>query len=58
MASEHQTGVPCRGGDEYDAFSRLCRRVHTSLQRPGVAKAAKRAFNRRVRKTPILPEDS
>lgn len=52
MTSSRNTGEPTKGGDEYDAFSGR-RRVLNSFGRPGVAKAAKASFNRRVRKQPI-----
>lgn len=55
MASEHQTGVPRRGGDEQDAFSMKARKLLCAFDRPGVARAAKRAYNRRVRHAK-LPE--
>jgi hypothetical protein len=37
-----------KGGDEYDALSRKARRVLTL--RPGAIRAAKRSFNKRMRK--------
>jgi hypothetical protein len=53
VTSSRQTGEPARGGNEHDAFSRRARRLLTYLGRPGVVKAAKRAFNKRVRRQPI-----
>lgn len=53
MASERQTGVARRGGDEQDAFSRKSRASLCVFKKPGIAKAAKRTFNRRVRR--LLP---
>jgi hypothetical protein len=50
MTSERQTGIPRRGGDEQDALSPRARKIHTVFGRPGAAKAAKRSFNRRVRR--------
>lgn len=58
MTSERQTGEPRKGGDEHDAFSRAARRILGSFKRPGVAKAAKRAFNRRVRRQPVEVADT
>ena len=52
MTSPRNTGEPAKGGEEYDAFSRY-RRILSSFGRPGMAKAAKNSFNRRVRKQPI-----
>ncbi len=37
-----------KGGDEHDALSRKSRRVVTL--RPAVVRAAKRSFNKRIRK--------
>ena len=37
-----------KGGDEYDALSRKARRVLTL--RPAMIRAAKRTFNKRIRK--------
>jgi hypothetical protein len=37
-----------KGGDEYDALSRKSRRVLTL--RPAAIRAAKRSFNKRIRK--------
>lgn len=53
MTSPRQTNTPERGGDEVDAFSRKARRLLKSFNRAGVAKAAKRAFNRRARRAAI-----
>ena len=52
MASERQTGIPRKGGDEYDALGGA-RRFYCCFKRPGVAKQSKRSYNRRVRRTPI-----
>lgn len=53
MTSARQARMADRGGCERDAFSRVARRLLLAFKRPGVAKAAKRAFNRRVRKLPV-----
>lgn len=58
MASERQTGAPCKGGDEHDAFSRTARRLLCSFNRAGRAKSAKKSFNRRVRRQPVHTEDA
>ena len=47
MASEKSTGCSLKGGDEYDMLTKA-RRFHK--RRAGDAKAAKRQFNRRVRR--------
>lgn len=47
MASEKSTGCSLRGGDEFDMLTKA-RRFHK--RRAGDAKAAKRQFNRRVRR--------
>lgn len=39
---------PMKGGDEYDVFTSW-RRYCTSTKRPGVCRAAKRKYNRRLR---------
>ncbi len=39
-----------RGGAEWDAFSRRAKRILCYLNRPGVCKAIKRAFNKRQRR--------
>jgi hypothetical protein len=56
MASERQTGVPRKGGDEHDAFSRKARQALCVFDRPGIAKAAKRSYNRRVRREPVAED--
>jgi hypothetical protein len=48
MASEKSTGCSLKGGDEYDMLTKA-RRFHK--RRAGDARAAKRQFNRRVRRT-------
>lgn len=47
MASERSTGCSLQGGDEYDMLTRARRFF---ARRSGRAKAAKRKFNRRVRR--------
>lgn len=42
--------IPMKGGDECDAFSST-RLMHGCFHRPGNAKAAKRSYNKRARKT-------
>jgi hypothetical protein len=60
MGHEHRTGVPLKSGDEYDALTRWRKLIRF---RPGVRKAAKTIFNRRVRRCVVevddddLPED-
>lgn len=54
MASERQTGEPAKGGDEHDTFSRW-RRFLSS--RPGRHAAAKRSYNRRVRRQAVAVSD-
>ena len=41
--------IPLKGGDEYDALTSW-RRVLCYLTKPGVAKKAKRKYNKRFRK--------
>ena len=53
MTSSRQTGEPAKGGDEVDTFSQRARRLLLAFKRPRVARAAKRAFNKRVRKQRI-----
>lgn len=53
MAISKQTGVPLRGGDEYDALTRFRKYIHF---RPGERKAAKTTFNRRARRKPVEVE--
>jgi hypothetical protein len=48
MASEHQTGIRTQDGQERDALSVRWKRI--VKWRPGERKAAKVAFNKRVRK--------
>lgn len=50
MASEKSTGVPIIRGWESDALTGWRRFIRF---RPGARKAAKRSFNRRVRRRPI-----
>ena len=57
MTSPRQTNTPERGGDEVDAFSRKARRLLVVFRRAGVAKTAKRAFNRRVRRARVGREE-
>ncbi len=45
--TEKATGVPLKGGDEYDMLTKA-RRFHKP--RPGEAKAAKRRYTKRVRR--------
>lgn len=47
MASEKSTGVPLKGGDEYDLLTKA-RRFHAP--RAGKAKAAKHRYIKRVRR--------
>jgi hypothetical protein len=49
MSINRRLGVPMVTGDENDALTRFKRFVNW---RPGVRKALKRAFNRRVRRAP------
>ncbi len=57
MAISRQTGEAPKGGDEVDAFSRKARALLLVFKRPGIARAAKRAFNKRVRKRPVEVDD-
>ena len=50
MGHEKRMGVPLKGGDEQSALTGW-RKVDRF--RPGERKAAKNAFNRRVRRRPI-----
>lgn len=56
MASERQTGEPRKGGDEHDAFSKRARALLCVFRKPGLAKAAKRSYNRRVRRAAVEVE--
>lgn len=42
--------IPMADGDEVDAFCKYSRRIIIALVRPGVAKKAKRKYNRRERR--------
>jgi hypothetical protein len=42
--------IPLCGGDEEDVISRRSRRMLTSTKRPGVCRAPKRSYSRRLRK--------
>lgn len=53
MTSPRNTGVRERGGNEVEAFSKRARQVCIYLGNAGVIKAAKRAYNKRVRRIPI-----
>lgn len=58
MTSSRATGVPQRGGDECDAFSRYARQVLCYLGRAGAVKAAKRSYNRRVRRSRVEMDET
>ena len=42
--------IPMADGDEQDALCRKSRRIIIALGRPGLAKKAKRSYNKRERK--------
>ena len=55
MGHEKRMGVPLKGYDEYSALTPNWRKWDRF--RPGDRKAAKNAFNRRVRRRPIEMEE-
>lgn len=57
MTSVRNTGVLAKGGHEHDAFTPSWRRLLCGFGRPGAAKAAKRSYNRRVRRAAVEVED-
>jgi len=42
--------IPLKGGDEFDCFSSVRRRIFCYLSKPGVTKKIKRQYNKRFRK--------
>lgn len=55
MTSEKQTGIPRRGGDENDAFSKFGKKF--LKWQAGVRATIKKRYNKRVRKTQVSLED-
>jgi hypothetical protein len=54
MGHEQRTGEPVKGGDEPDALTGWRRFISF---RPGMRKAAKAAYNRRVRRQKVEIDD-
>lgn len=53
MAHEKRLGVPLKCGDEQDALTGWRKLIRFG---PGIRKAAKRSYNRRVRRRPVEVE--